>query len=106
MIISILAHRTVAQRSLIRKTYSEIYGEDLLKELDKELSSDFEARFCLLISSFEICYCLNEMLLWCKSICTEQKIFSEFYSPRSVFMNCVVLHTADCTFVDIGIRGS
>lgn len=42
LIISILAHRTVAQRSLIRKTYSEIYGEDLLKELDKELSSDFE----------------------------------------------------------------
>ncbi|XP_022984484.1 annexin D2-like [Cucurbita maxima] len=42
LIISILAHRNAAQRSLIRKTYAEMHGEDLLKELDKELSSDFE----------------------------------------------------------------
>ncbi|CAK9322085.1 unnamed protein product [Citrullus colocynthis] len=42
LIISILAHRNAAQRSLIRKTYADLYGEDLLKELDKELSSDFE----------------------------------------------------------------
>ncbi|KGN53666.2 annexin D2 [Cucumis sativus] len=42
LIISILAHRNAAQRSLIRKAYAETYGEDLLKALDKELSSDFE----------------------------------------------------------------
>ncbi|OAY35845.1 annexin D2 [Manihot esculenta] len=42
LIISILAHRTAPQRNLIRKTYAEAYGEDLLKALDKELSSDFE----------------------------------------------------------------
>ncbi|XP_023540217.1 annexin D2-like [Cucurbita pepo subsp. pepo] len=42
LIISILAHRNEAQRRLIRKTYAETYGDDLLKELDKELSSDFE----------------------------------------------------------------
>ncbi|XP_047326960.1 annexin Gh1-like [Impatiens glandulifera] len=42
LIIDILAHRDASQRKLIRKTYAEIYGEDLLKELDKELSSDFE----------------------------------------------------------------
>ncbi|KAL5992383.1 Annexin Gh1 [Asimina triloba] len=42
LIISILAHRNPAQRKLIRKTYFETYGEDLLKDLDKELSSDFE----------------------------------------------------------------
>ncbi|KAA0031488.1 hypothetical protein IC582_000263 [Cucumis melo] len=41
-IISILAHRNAKQRSLIRQTYAETYGEDLLKSLDKELSSDFE----------------------------------------------------------------
>ncbi|CAK9309201.1 unnamed protein product [Citrullus colocynthis] len=41
-IISILAHRNAKQRSLIRQTYTETYGEDLLKSLDKELSSDFE----------------------------------------------------------------
>ena len=42
LIISILAHRTSAQRSLIRSAYAAAYNEDLLKALDKELSSDFE----------------------------------------------------------------
>lgn len=42
LIISILAHRNAAQRKLIRETYAETYGEDLLKVLDKELTSDFE----------------------------------------------------------------
>lgn len=38
LIISILGHRNAAQRKPIRETY----GEDLLKALDKELTSDFE----------------------------------------------------------------
>ncbi|XP_010527610.1 PREDICTED: annexin D2-like [Tarenaya hassleriana] len=42
LIISILAHRNAAQRTAIRKAYAETYNEDLLKALDKELSSDFE----------------------------------------------------------------
>ncbi|KAM1068338.1 hypothetical protein ACFX2A_000316 [Malus domestica] len=42
LIISILTHRNAAQRKLIQQTYAETYGEDLLKSLDKELSSDFE----------------------------------------------------------------
>ncbi|XP_057442560.1 annexin Gh1-like [Lotus japonicus] len=42
LIISILGHRNAAQRKLIRETYAETYGEDLLKALDKELTSDFE----------------------------------------------------------------
>uniref|UniRef100_A0A5B6YYA8 Annexin n=1 Tax=Davidia involucrata TaxID=16924 RepID=A0A5B6YYA8_DAVIN len=42
LIISILAHRNAAQRKLIRQTYAETYGEDLLKALNKELSNDFE----------------------------------------------------------------
>ncbi|KAJ4952038.1 hypothetical protein NE237_028870 [Protea cynaroides] len=42
LIISILAHRNAAQRKVIRQTYAETYGEDLLVALDKELSSDFE----------------------------------------------------------------
>nr|AFK33579.1 unknown [Lotus japonicus] len=42
LIISILAHRNAAQRKLIHETYSQTYGEDLLTDLDKELSSDFE----------------------------------------------------------------
>ncbi|QHO23910.1 Annexin [Arachis hypogaea] len=36
----ILGH--IDQRKLIRETYFETYGEDLLKALDKELSNDFE----------------------------------------------------------------
>lgn len=42
LIISILAHRNAAQRKSIIQTYKETYGEDLLKELNKELTSDFE----------------------------------------------------------------
>ncbi|GAB2283398.1 Annexin D7 [Dionaea muscipula] len=42
LIISILAHRNASQRKLIRGAYAGAYGEDLLKALDKELSSDFE----------------------------------------------------------------
>lgn len=42
LIISILSHRNSHQRKLIRQAYAETYGEDLLKSLDKELSSDFE----------------------------------------------------------------
>ncbi|EYU36506.1 hypothetical protein MIMGU_mgv1a010414mg [Erythranthe guttata] len=42
LIISILGHRNAAQRKLIRQVYAETYGEDLLKALDKELTSDFE----------------------------------------------------------------
>ncbi|CAI8618956.1 unnamed protein product [Vicia faba] len=42
LIISILTHRNAAQRKAIRQTYAQTHGEDLLKDLDKELSSDFE----------------------------------------------------------------
>ncbi|ERM95915.1 hypothetical protein AMTRI_Chr04g184950 [Amborella trichopoda] len=47
LIISILGHRTATQRQLIRKTYFELYGEDLLKSLDSELSGDFERALLL-----------------------------------------------------------
>ncbi|KAM0936119.1 putative annexin [Dioscorea sansibarensis] len=42
LIISILAHRTAAQRRVIRDAYFQTYGQDLLKSLDKELTRDFE----------------------------------------------------------------
>ncbi|KAH9704670.1 Annexin D1 [Citrus sinensis] len=42
LIISILAHRNAAQRKLIRQTYADTCGEDLLKSLGKELTNDFE----------------------------------------------------------------
>ncbi|MFS8015625.1 putative annexin [Helianthus anomalus] len=42
LIIQILAHRNGDQRKKIRETYHETHGEDLLKDLDSELSSDFQ----------------------------------------------------------------
>ncbi|CAK8537484.1 unnamed protein product [Lathyrus sativus] len=42
LIISILGHRNASQRKVIRETYAQTYEEDLLKALDKELTSDFE----------------------------------------------------------------
>lgn len=42
LIVTILAHRNAAQRRAIRDCYPRIYGVDLLKDLDKELSRDFE----------------------------------------------------------------
>ncbi|XP_062007167.1 annexin Gh1-like isoform X1 [Rosa rugosa] len=47
LIISIWAHRNADQRRLIQQTYAETYGEDLLKALDKELTSDFERALLL-----------------------------------------------------------
>ncbi|PQM36731.1 annexin D1 isoform X3 [Prunus yedoensis var. nudiflora] len=44
LIVSILGHRNAAQRKVIRQTYAEAYGEDLLKELEKELTSDCEVK--------------------------------------------------------------
>ncbi|KAJ4764738.1 Annexin [Rhynchospora pubera] len=41
-IIEVVTHRTADQRNAIRWTYHDIYGEDLLKSLDKELTQDFE----------------------------------------------------------------
>ncbi|KAF3794701.1 Annexin-like protein [Nymphaea thermarum] len=41
-VISVLAHRNAAQRNAIRQAYQELYGEDLIKRLEKELAGDFE----------------------------------------------------------------
>lgn len=40
--ISILGHRNASQKKIIRKTYEEIYNEDLVKRLESELSGQFE----------------------------------------------------------------
>ncbi|XP_047324285.1 annexin Gh1-like [Impatiens glandulifera] len=42
LIITILAHRNASQRKAIREAYAQTNGGDLLKTLDKELTSDFE----------------------------------------------------------------
>lgn len=42
LIISILAHRNASQRRQIRQAYADVFGEDLLKAVDKELTRDFE----------------------------------------------------------------
>uniref|UniRef100_A0A7N0UJU7 Annexin n=1 Tax=Kalanchoe fedtschenkoi TaxID=63787 RepID=A0A7N0UJU7_KALFE len=48
LIISILAHRNADQRKAIREAYASTYGEDLLKELDRELSNDFEVQIVII----------------------------------------------------------
>ncbi|TKY72434.1 Annexin D8 [Spatholobus suberectus] len=45
-LISILAHRNVAQRKLVRLAYEEIYQEDLIQQLKSELSGSFERAIC------------------------------------------------------------
>lgn len=44
LIINILGHRNAEQRKAIRRAYYEAYKEDLIKALQKELSSDFEVK--------------------------------------------------------------
>ncbi|XP_010536110.1 PREDICTED: annexin D8 [Tarenaya hassleriana] len=46
-IISILGHRNMFQRKLIRQAYQELYSEDLIHQMKSELSGDFEKAICL-----------------------------------------------------------
>ncbi|XP_030521176.2 annexin D8 [Rhodamnia argentea] len=45
-IISVLGHRNIFQRRLIRLAYEEIYHEDLIGQLQSELSGHFERALC------------------------------------------------------------
>ncbi|KAG4946172.1 hypothetical protein AAZX31_15G129400 [Glycine max] len=45
-LISILAHRNVAQRKLVRMAYEELYQEDLIQQFKSELSGSFERAIC------------------------------------------------------------
>lgn len=53
-VIKILAHRNGAQRKLIREAYAAVNGEDLLKDLEKELSGDFLVSLPITSSSFDL----------------------------------------------------
>ncbi|XP_057970550.1 annexin D2 [Malania oleifera] len=80
LIIKILAHRNAAQRKLIRQTYAETYGEDLLKALDKELSSDFE----------------RAVLLWTLDPAERDAFLANEATKRATSNNWVILEIA-CT---------
>ncbi|XP_030458665.1 annexin D8 [Syzygium oleosum] len=45
-IISVLGHRNMFQRRLIRLAYEEVYHEDLIRQLQSELSGHFERAVC------------------------------------------------------------
>ncbi|PKI77179.1 annexin D8 [Punica granatum] len=45
-VISILGHRNLFQRRLIRSAYEEIYHEDLIAQLQSELTGHFEKAVC------------------------------------------------------------
>ncbi|CAL0329942.1 unnamed protein product [Lupinus luteus] len=82
LIISILAHRNEEQRKLIRATYAAIHGEDLLKDLDKELSSDFERAVLLwtLDSAERDAFLVNEAT---KRLSSNNWVIMEIASTRS-----------------------
>ncbi|KAG4990356.1 Annexin D8 [Glycine soja] len=44
VLISILAHRNVAQKKLVRMAYEELYQEDLIQQFKSELSGSFEVK--------------------------------------------------------------
>ncbi|KAK7412852.1 hypothetical protein VNO78_04530 [Psophocarpus tetragonolobus] len=46
VLISILAHRNVAQRKLVRLAYEDIFQENLIQQLRSELSGSFERAIC------------------------------------------------------------
>lgn len=82
LIISILAHRNAAQRKQIRQAYSDAFGEDLLKVLDKELTRDFE----------------RVVLLWTLDP-SERDALLAFESAKK-------WHAADRTFIEIACTRS
>jgi len=49
-LISILAHRNVSERKLVREAYEEIYHEDLIQQLKSELSGSFQVKILQFIS--------------------------------------------------------
>ncbi|ESW31646.1 hypothetical protein PHAVU_002G255700 [Phaseolus vulgaris] len=82
LIISILGHRNAVQRKLIREAYNVTYGEDLLKDLDKELSSDFERVVLLWIldPAERDAYLANEAT---KKMTSDNWVILEIASTRS-----------------------
>jgi len=80
LIISILGHRNADQRKLIRETYKSTYGEELLKELDKELSNDFE----------------RAVLLWTVSPAERDAILANEATSRWTSSNQIIMEIA-CT---------
>ncbi|KAL2528032.1 Annexin D2 [Forsythia ovata] len=80
LIIQILAHRNAAQRKLIRETYAATYGEDLLKDLDSELSSDFQ----------------RAVLLWTLDPCERDAYLANEAIKRLTASNWVIMEIA-CT---------
>ncbi|CAI9777639.1 unnamed protein product [Fraxinus pennsylvanica] len=80
LIIQILAHRNAAQRKLIRETYAATYGEDLLKDLDSELSSDFQ----------------HAVLLWALDPTERDAYLANEATKRLTYSNWVIMEIA-CT---------
>lgn len=98
LIISILAHRNAEQRKQIREVYASTYGEDLVKALDKELSSDFEVRFVMFLkfsSYFTWLFYVSD-LSWL--ICT---LWSYLFHQLLCVCVCLLQKTAGCAAMDI-----
>ncbi|KAG5529454.1 hypothetical protein RHGRI_029995 [Rhododendron griersonianum] len=98
LIIQILAHRNSAQRKLIRQTYADIFKEDILKELDKELSNDFEVSlactFCT--SIMDLRYIDRVVLLWTMDPAERDAFLANEATKRLSASNWVLMEIA-CT---------
>ncbi|KAG5529451.1 hypothetical protein RHGRI_029994 [Rhododendron griersonianum] len=94
LIIQILAHRNSAQRKLIRQTYADLFEEDILKELDKELSNDFEVSlactFCTSYSTGRV------VLLWTMDPAERDAFLANEATKRLSASNWVLMEIA-CT---------
>ncbi|RRT48910.1 hypothetical protein B296_00052730 [Ensete ventricosum] len=95
LIISVLAHRPAAHRREIRRAYAEIYGEDLLKSLDKELTRDFEVATTYLSQ--------RAVLLWVMDAAERDAVLANEvvrkWSPGNrVLIEIAVARTADQLF--------
>ncbi|RAL43975.1 hypothetical protein DM860_014112 [Cuscuta australis] len=82
LIIQILAHRNAEQRKSIRDIYASTYNEDLLKDLDSELSSDFQRAVLLwtLEPAERDAYLVNEAT---KRLTSSNRVIMEIACTRS-----------------------
>ncbi|MCD7468704.1 Annexin D2 [Datura stramonium] len=79
-IIQILGHRNAEQRRLIRETYEATYQKDLLKDLDGEISGDFQ----------------RVVTLWTMSPAERDACLANEAIKRLPGSNCIIMEIA-CT---------
>ena len=83
-IINVIAHTNATERAMIRNMYTQTYGENLIKRLEGETSSDFQT--CV-VGAFMTpteydAYCLYKAM---KGIGTNEGVLSEIIGSRTPY---------------------